>query len=48
MTSTLTNFVRLILPLALTCLAITMKADTQTNKTLFDFQTAIKIRLGFI
>lgn len=40
MTSTLTNFAQLIIALALTSLPITMKADTTTNKTLFDFQTA--------
>ena len=40
MTSTLTSFAQLITALALTSLAITMKADTATNKTLFDFQTA--------
>jgi monofunctional biosynthetic peptidoglycan transglycosylase len=39
MTSIL-NFARLIPALALTCLALTMKADTTTNRTLFDFQTA--------
>jgi monofunctional biosynthetic peptidoglycan transglycosylase len=39
-TSILTNLVRLIPALALTSLAITMKADTATNKTLFDFQAA--------
>ena len=37
---TSTNFARLITALALTSLAITMKADTATNKTLFDFQAA--------
>ena len=40
MTSILTNFARLIPALALTSLVITMKADTATNKTLFDFQAA--------
>jgi NADH dehydrogenase [ubiquinone] 1 alpha subcomplex assembly factor 1 len=40
MTSTLTNFAQLIAALALTSLALTMKADTATNKTLFDFQAA--------
>jgi monofunctional biosynthetic peptidoglycan transglycosylase len=40
MTSILTNFERLIIALALTSLAITMKADTTTNQTLFDFQAA--------
>ena len=40
MTSILTNFAQLITALALTSLAITMKADTATNKTLFDFQAA--------
>ena len=40
MTSIPTNFVRLIPALALTALAITMKADTATNRTLFDFQAA--------
>ena len=38
MTSTLARFARLIFALALTSLTITMKADTTTNKTLFDFQ----------
>ena len=38
MTLTLTRFARLIAALALTSLAITMKADTETNKTLFDFK----------
>ena len=36
----LTNFARLIPALALTSPAITMKAHTATNKTLFDFQSA--------
>jgi hypothetical protein len=40
MTSTLTSFAQLITALALTSLPITMKADTATNKTLFDFQAA--------
>ena len=40
MTSILTNFARLIPMLVLTSLAITMKADTATDKTLFDFQAA--------
>jgi len=40
MISTLTDFARLIPALALTALASTMKADTATNKTLFDFQAA--------
>lgn len=40
MTSTLTNFARLIPALVLTSLAMTMKVDTVTNKTLFDFQAA--------
>ena len=40
MTSTLTGFAQLIVALALTSLPITMKADTATNKTLFDFQAA--------
>jgi hypothetical protein len=40
MTSTLTRFAQLITALALTSLPITMKADTATNKTLFDFQAA--------
>ena len=40
MTSTLTTFARHIATLALTCVAITMKAETATNKTLFDFQAA--------
>ena len=38
MTLTLTRFARLIAALALTSLAITMKADTETNKSLFDFK----------
>ena len=38
MTLTLTRFARLIAALALISLAITMKADTETNKTLFDFK----------
>ncbi len=40
MTSILSNFARLIPALALSSLAIAMKADTATNKTLFDFQAA--------
>jgi len=40
MTSTLTTFARHIATLALTCVAITMKAETATNRTLFDFQAA--------
>ena len=40
MNSTLTGFAQLITALALTSLPITMKADTATNKTLFDFQAA--------
>jgi hypothetical protein len=40
MTSIPTSFARLVATLALTSLAITMKADTVTNKTLFDFQVA--------
>lgn len=40
MTSTLTQFTRGFPALALTSLAITMNADTATNKTLFDFETA--------
>ena len=40
MTSTLTNLAQWITALALTSLPITMKADTATNKTLFDFQAA--------
>lgn len=39
MTPILTNLARLIPALALTSLALTMKADTPTNKTLFDFAT---------
>ncbi len=35
-----TNLARLITALALTSLAITMKADTASNKTLFDFEAA--------
>jgi len=38
MTSTLTGFAHLITALALASLPITMKADTATNRTLFDFQ----------
>ena len=40
MISILNCFARLIPALALTSLALTMKADTATNKTLFDFQAA--------
>jgi len=40
MTSILTNLVRYLATLALIFLAITMKADPATNKTLFDFQAA--------
>ena len=40
MTSPLSKFARLIPALVLTSLAITMKADTATNKTLFDFEIA--------
>ncbi len=40
MTSILTNFAGLIPAFALTSLVITMKADTATSKTLFDFQAA--------
>ena len=40
MTSTSTSFAQLITALALTSLPITIKADTATNKTLFDFQAA--------
>lgn len=40
MISILTHFARLIPALALTSLTITMKADTTTNKTLFDFSAA--------
>ena len=40
MSSILNCFARLISALALTSLALTMKADTATNKTLFDFQAA--------
>jgi len=35
-----TNCKRLIPALTLACLAITMKADSATNRTLFDFQSA--------
>lgn len=42
MTSITTHLARLILVLALTSLATTMKADTATNKTLFDFQAATR------
>ena len=40
MTRRFTTFARHIATLVLICLAITMKADTATNKTLFDFQAA--------
>lgn len=40
MTSTLTHFPQLLILLALTSVPITMKADTATNKTLFDFEAA--------
>jgi len=40
MTSISTNLARLITALALTSLAITMKADLATDRTLFDFQVA--------
>lgn len=40
MTSTLTNFAQLITAIVLTSFAITMKADTATDKTLFDFKAA--------
>ena len=40
MTPTLNHFAQLIGALALTSLALTMKADTATNKTLCDFQAA--------
>ena len=43
MTWILTNIAQLITPLALTFLAITVKADTATNKTLFDFQAATNL-----
>jgi len=39
-TSALTSFAQLIIALALTSLPTTMKADTATNKTLFDFEAA--------
>ena len=42
MTSTSTNVARLIVALALTFPALSMKADTATNKTLFDFQAATR------
>lgn len=42
MTSILTKLARLIPVLALKSLAITMKADTATDKTLFDFQAATR------
>jgi monofunctional biosynthetic peptidoglycan transglycosylase len=40
MTSSLTVFARLIVALVLTSLPLTMKADTVTNKILFDFKAA--------
>ena len=40
MTWTLTHFAQLITAIVLTSLAITMKADTATDKTLFDFKAA--------
>ena len=40
MTRRFATFARHIATLAPICLAITMKADTATNKTLFDFQAA--------
>ena len=40
MSSIPAKFARLIIALALTFLATPMKADTTTNKTLFDFQAA--------
>ena len=40
MTWTPINLVRLIPALALTSIALTMQADTTTNKTIFDFQAA--------
>jgi monofunctional biosynthetic peptidoglycan transglycosylase len=40
MTLTFANFARLIPALVLTSVAITMKADTATNQTLFNFQAA--------
>ncbi len=43
MCSLLTNFALRIPALALTSLAITMKADTATNKPLFDFQAATNL-----
>ena len=43
MTSIPTNCARLIPVLALTFIAMTMKADTSTNKTLFDFQAATNL-----
>ncbi len=43
MTSTLTNFAQRMTALALTSLVITMKADTATNKTFFDFQAATNL-----
>jgi hypothetical protein len=40
MTSTSTHIARLTTVVALTALALTMKADPTTNKTLFDFQAS--------
>ena len=40
MTLKFTTFARYLATLALIYLAITMKADTATNKILFDFQAA--------
>jgi monofunctional biosynthetic peptidoglycan transglycosylase len=40
MTPVLINFARPVIALALISTALTMKADTTTNKTLFDFQAA--------
>jgi monofunctional biosynthetic peptidoglycan transglycosylase len=40
MSSNLTHFARRLSALALATLTITMNADTATNKTLFDFETA--------
>ena len=44
MTWPLTNFARLVPVLALTSLNFNMKADTATNKTLFDFQSVTNSR----
>ena len=43
MTSSFTRLTQLITLLALTSLTSTMKADTATNKTLFDFQAATNL-----